>query len=545
MKKFFLILTCALTFGTVHGQWVDDPTKNTPLVQTKPDAEEIYLATNETTGDTYMQWNSDDTNGYAVNLQRIDVNGVAKWGEKGIHISSHQFDSFSQGYALALTSDNAIVSCFANIDNECIIMKFDQNGNTLWGENGISVFEFPQDSYKCASIKLVAGNDGGVWVLADDIKNSYIRYIKADGTLNPTSVISDESFNCSFGQLTLGDDNRVFLTFEKTDFSGAPAIKKELWVTSFATDGTMLSDPEQLMPQQTLFSNSNHKKISDGLGGGYAWICRSDNSAHFNTYVFHYDANGESTFSDPQGVPVHSPHPYYNFNNPFATVDPATHDIILAYRQQYDSLEVIYTRLYLNRITTMGEVVWGDGICITDFYGEEYKYPMIDIFPDGSGFMVCYQYGSGYSTIEALGFDMDGNQIWHTQMNSVLDAKTFTRNSTGFHNGQNIFAWANIENGIIYGQNIDKDGNMGAFTSVEEVDNSLTANIFQRGDNLIIHGENLSHIEIINILGQIKKREAAEGELTEINVSNLKHDIYIVRVRDNFGNIYDKEIVIF
>ena len=55
MKKSILLLICVFAFSALQAQWVDDPTANTRLATASDDAGEIYLATHEATGDTYIQ----------------------------------------------------------------------------------------------------------------------------------------------------------------------------------------------------------------------------------------------------------------------------------------------------------------------------------------------------------------------------------------------------------------------------------------------------------------------------------------------------------
>lgn len=460
MKKSILFLICAFAFSTMQAQWVDDPTANTRLATASDDAGEIYLATYEATGDTYIQWSDMASNGWGVNLQRIDINGVPQWGDAGLHVSSHQFSSYSEGYAMDVTSDNGVVTCFANYDGQCIAMKFDKDGNAVWGEQGISVIDFPAGSYGCSRVELQAGNDGGVWVLVSDTQDLYLRYINADGTLNPTATISDSGVRCLFALLTPGPDGVVFVTYEKIG-SGMWYVDKQIWVAGYATDGGLATPPAQLMASQVFGSTYIHYEISDGMGGGYAYIFHSGIAEAFNTYVFHFDANGVSTISNPNGAMVHTTDPANFYGNPYATVDPVTHDIILVYRQT-DSYAQSESRLYLNRITPTGEVLWSEGILIANDNGYEYTDAKIDAYPDGSGFMVSYMNGPyGGTPIEALGFDMDGNQTWHTHINTIQDAKTGAENSSGFLNGQNILVWTNQANGNIYGQNIDMKGTLG------------------------------------------------------------------------------------
>ncbi|MCQ2301664.1 MAG: T9SS type A sorting domain-containing protein [Bacteroidales bacterium] len=462
MKRISLLALALAAAISLQAQWVDDPTINTRMAIASDDASEIYLSTNEATGDTYIQWSDMASNGWAVNLQRIDVHGVPQWGDQGIHIGSHQFASWSQGYAMSATSDNCVVTCFANYDGQCIAMKFDKDGNALWGEQGISVIDFPAGSYGCSRVELQAGNDGGVWVLVSDTEASYLRYINADGTLNATAIISEPGVNCTFGLLTPGHDGVVFVTYEKT--GSGWYVDKQIWVAGFSTAGELVTPHTQLMATQVFGNTYIHYEISDGNGGGYAYIFHSGIAEAFNTYVFHFDANGASTISSPNGAMVHTTDPANFYGNPYATIDPVTHDIILVYRQS-DSYTQSESRLYMNRITSTGEVLWGEGILIADNDGLEYTAAKIDAYPDGSGFMVSFQHSPGGSyydtTIEAFGFDMDGNQEWHTQINSVPTEKTDADNSTGFHNGQNILVWTNQADGNIYGQNIDEKGTLG------------------------------------------------------------------------------------
>ena len=438
-------------------------------------------------------------------------------------------------------------------------MRFDKDGNTLWGEQGISVFEFPEGSYGCSKVKLQAGTDGGIWVLTDDFENTYLRYINADGTLNPTITISDEDSFCMFDLMTPGANETVFVTYKKMSPKDSPitSLNNEIWVASYNIDGTTATAPVQLMESKFFDQAISHYMIPDGIGGGYAYICNDyiEDSILYNNnvYVFHFDANGQSTISDLKGIAVHSFDEENYYTEPYATVDPITHDIILVYFQvpiivdPYDEHPEL--RILTNRITTTGEVLWGEGKLIDDNEGEKnFLYPTIDIYPDGRGFMIMYEkaysIASNFATLEAYGYDMDANQTWHTQMCSVLDIRHFSENTTGFHNGQNIIAWTSEipgNNGLI-GQNIDMNGQMGPTASVPE--NTMSAEIFQNGNSLIVSTEGLSQVEIISITGQSIKTVKADGDAAEINVSGMTRGLYIVRMNDMNGNVLVKKTVI-
>ena len=75
------------------------------------------------------------------------------------------------------------------------------------------------------------------------------------------------------------------------------------------------------------------------------------------------------------------------------------------------------------------------------------------------GFVVTY--GTSQGSIEAVGYDLEGNQLWNTTMSSTSYNKAISENTPGFYNGQNIVAWINSSDGGIYGQNIGWDGTLG------------------------------------------------------------------------------------
>ena len=463
MKKFTLLLLTMLAGFSLQAQWVDDPATNTFLANGDDDGGEIYVSTDETSGNTFIQWASMAPNGWSPTLQCIDVNGVPQWGNSGIHINSHSFETWSQGTAMVVTADNACVTCFQNNQYECIAIKINADGSYAWGEQGLSVFDFPATSYGCSRTELIAGDDGGVWVLANDTEQFYLRYINADGTMNPAVTISEEGCTCMYGQLTLGAGNMVFVTYEKIG-GGMWYVDKQIWVVGYYVDGSLVTPKTQLMASQTFGMTYIHNVAPDYRGGGYVYISHSGIGQVFNTYVFHFDANGNSTISNPNGVTVHTQDPYNYYLNPYAAVDPSTNDLIVTYRKT-DAAYESTNYLYMNRISETGDVIWGEGVIVGDDDGMPYSNGKVDTYPDGSGFMVSYMHGQTEGmmgmTVEAVGFDKDGSPVWNTTMNNVMNNKTGAEDNSGFHNGQNIVVWINQGNGILYGQNIDMNGNMG------------------------------------------------------------------------------------
>lgn len=465
MKKlFFIIIALAVTFA-VKAQWVDNPSSNTFIANTSADAGEIHLATNHNTGDTYVQWCSFvGGNGWSPTLQRLNFAGEPQWGPDGIHIAGHEFSSYSEGVAMATTTDGGVVSCFATNGDHTYAVKINPDGTFPWGEQGVMLF----GGLGFSRVEAIATDDGGIWALGFDYQNLYLQYINE--STGPTITISDNGGQrCMFGKLTLGYDNKVFVTYEK--LGSGFYTDKEIFVAGYNTDGTQFSPETLLMSSQTFQSTYLHYAISDGMGGGYVYIWHPA-IGNFNVYVFHFDQYGASTMLSTNGVAVHSTDYDNLYITASATVDPDSHDIILFYEQTDDAYQM-QCKLFINRITSYGERVWDDGILVLDNGTTPCGGYNIDAFEYGGGFAVTYFKGAGsgsMATVEAQAFDMDGNPLWNTQMSSTTYDKTSCRNSTGFFGGQNIITWINSTgsvtggNGGMYGQNIGEKGEMGEVT---------------------------------------------------------------------------------
>ena len=430
MKKLFFTILALAVLISVKAQWVDNPSTNTFLANTSADAGEIYTATNHNTGDTYVQWSSFvGGNGWHPTLQRINFEGVPQWGDNGINISGHQFASYSEGFAMATTNDGGVVSCFAANDNSYAV-KINPDGTFPWSEQGVQLF----GGLGFSRVEVIATEDGGIWALGFDYTNLYLQYINQ--TTSPVVTISDNTgLKCMFGQLTLGTDNKVFVTYEK--LGSGMYTNKSIYVAGYNTDGTEFSPETLLMSEQVFQSTYIHSVIADGLGGGYVYIFHPA-MYNFNVYVFHFNQNGVSTITDTNGTPVHSPDSDNLYISANATVDPDSHDIILFY-EQTDAAYQIQCKLFLNRITSYGERLWDDGILVLDNGTAPCGGYRIDAFEYGGGFSLIYHKGlaqtSVQSTVESAGYDMNHNVLWNTQLCSTPYNKTGDQNTPGFFRG--------------------------------------------------------------------------------------------------------------
>lgn len=132
MKKLLLLSLSLFVGVALQAQWVNDPANNTFLANASHTASEIYLSTNENTGDTYIQWCDGASNGWSPYLQRVNSDGVPQWGDEGIHIGGHQFASYSEGISMTATTDGGVVSCFADYEGYTYAVKINADGTFPW-----------------------------------------------------------------------------------------------------------------------------------------------------------------------------------------------------------------------------------------------------------------------------------------------------------------------------------------------------------------------------------------------------------------------------
>ena len=452
MKKLILITAVLLTCLGLKAQWVDNPATNTFIANCASGAGEVLVATDEATGDTYVQWAYGADNGWSPWIQRLDADGVPQWPTDGIHITTPNFATWSPGYSLAAV-EGGVVSVFRTLGPHHWAVKINADGTLPWGEHGFILFNGEGGGRSEA----LAGDDGGVWTLGTDMDSTFLQYVNPDGSLRNYVTIKDPSKKCSNGILVPANDG-VFVVYSKHTLQGYTTYNKEIYVAGYNKDGELIHPETLLFGQQAVGASYVHYAISDGMGGGYVFQWHNGIGGVYNTYVTHFNANGAITLLNTNGTPVHSPDYSHYYTSAYATVDPQSHDLIIAYRQT-DADSQSQDRVMMNRITSLGEAVWNDGLAVTNAIG---NYADITVGAFGDGFAVVY--ADGNNAIHAAGYDMEGAPLWNTVMSTTGYAKSLSGNCTGFHRGQNIVAWVNTQDGGVYAQNIGWDGTMGEIT---------------------------------------------------------------------------------
>ena len=164
MKKIllitFLILIYSLSFAQVQWQENGIPVRQGENIEWN----KISVTCDD---ETFVSIWTDTRNGIrGVYAQKIDENGNLLWGDNGIEIYN---PDRIQSYPQAISSNNnSVIICWQDHDaieiysSQIRVQKIDANGNLLWGEEGILLDESGINGWEA---QMVNHNDGGNYIL--------------------------------------------------------------------------------------------------------------------------------------------------------------------------------------------------------------------------------------------------------------------------------------------------------------------------------------------------------------------------------------------
>ena len=175
-----LIVTCSLIFAQI--QWQEN---GVPVRQGE------NIVWNQTSvacdDDTFVSIWTDTRSGIrGVYAQKIDENGNSLWGENGIEIYN---PDRMQDHPIAISStNNSVIVCWkdytdlGNYDSKIRVQKIDANGYLLWGQGGILLEESGANGW---NPQMVKHSDGGAFIIWNETPPSDIKGIRllTDGSI--------------------------------------------------------------------------------------------------------------------------------------------------------------------------------------------------------------------------------------------------------------------------------------------------------------------------------------------------------------------------
>ncbi|UOK41988.1 MULTISPECIES: T9SS type A sorting domain-containing protein [Flavobacterium] len=268
MKKITFLLLFLVSFLSGNAQWTTDTAVNTLVADVINFDQYVVKCPN---GSTYVVfWKQVTTGGnFELRVQLLDVNGVRKFGPEGMLISNTvPMSTFTITSGVAGDSKNNLyvsVGGTSTPSNPPIFAyKINQEGNMLWGPNGISV----GNGYQPTILPLENINENG---------NVLISYMNSAGGpaklqkytaagvpvwASPVDVLSDipasRTAPASFFELS---NQQVMLVFHKI----TTGTNSFLFAQKFNTDGlAQWAAPTRLADKGTNFNNPSYGGVQDG-----------------------------------------------------------------------------------------------------------------------------------------------------------------------------------------------------------------------------------------------------------------------------------------
>jgi len=141
-RLFFIVPVLFITSCmTLHAQWSSDPATNTPICRAGNFQRAIRMIADDK-GGAFLCWTDERTasNFYAVHAQRIDGNGIVRWTQNGVAISSVMESQVKP----EMISDGAggIIIVWADTRNgtsDIYAQRIDSLGNARWAAGGVPV----------------------------------------------------------------------------------------------------------------------------------------------------------------------------------------------------------------------------------------------------------------------------------------------------------------------------------------------------------------------------------------------------------------------
>lgn len=425
-KKIFTLFVCALTAASASAQW---NTAAKPVALIDCTGKGDYYVSNpvaERTADgkTWLAYKVWESNGVHTYVQLLDKNGIKQFDGLGIKVNDYDTPTWWSKYGFKVASDGGIIVTVADSRSETdldeskvsgtafqpAIYKIDQEGNFVWGLDGIT---FPE--YQSAPYTEVFVNGDDIFFqftdTSDDKVGTYMNRVSPDGTL----AFSD----CKplYGQLAPSLDGDMLVFASSGDGATVNRVNRDLdpvWDEPIVYDSYSFGG-QGMRP---------YKIASDGNGGAAVTFVRNMGQYSHNIRLQYIGADGELGFG-LTGIDTYNAEEY-DHDYPGISINKKTKEIMVDWEDKLD----LYTQS-IGKYSYSGERAWGDkGIQILSKSSPSgYAYGRL-----GSGalengdWILAVRDADGWADekIIIMRLNKDGGIIWKKTFGRGLDVKDAT-----------------------------------------------------------------------------------------------------------------------
>lgn len=558
IKKTVLTLSLALIIlQSAFAQWNNNPAENMVLWSGSNITSVASVKTSD--NNIFVSYFYKENNNYNLYAQLLDADGYKLWDENGLLISSHPQDINPEPQQMLCDNDNNLVIVMAdkrqNTDLSMFCYKLNQEGDFLWGNDGLCIFENNNNDWITSISAFCDGNNdviASIGIMGMSTNSVFLQRVLSDETL-PWSIegktisgaeaqqifSTGEHIVCVFKELTgVWPNPEITILYQFFDEDGTPVFDENQIVTD-AGGLSMWEDYHAIM-------TANHQTI-------ITWHDDRNQEMRAKSYAQCIDVSGNKLWAE-NGICL-SQEAEMNHFYPMVVGQRSDNDIIFVWQKTLGDLQ-FYKALYGQKVTENGTLTWGNNGkellavcsnfhkingCIMD---DNNFYVAFGLHPSDGYFDTVYTHLGSYSLD-------NGNSNWADPVKFASSNK-----SKGFFNlplifnNQIIVTW--MEGSFeptqqVKGQNIWFDGTLGLVTgesTLNENPISLYPNPAKDYCEIKYGGAKIETVLIINTQGAVVNTQKVNTLHPRINVSRLKKGFYYVKIYTTDSEVYTSKLVV-
>ncbi len=510
MKKIFTLLLISLATNA-GAQWTTDTTANTVV---RDSVGETPLMASLPDGSTYVCWFEPGlSTPYELHLQLLDPDGNRVWGNAGIVVSNFPQNTALYRYDMKVDHDENAIIAFQDErqgDLQIVAYKIDKNGSQIWA-NGIVL----KDSLSTGGLSPVIGITGHndvviAWTCDGNTKWIAAQKISAIGNVlwNDAFRIIDTVTNLKFSRpqlLPWIDDGMTMVYVQES--GSFPGVTSTLFMQKIDASGNaILQSPVQVSSKTIPYFIFPVPVADDQFGFYIAFNTSNPTFPSLNdVYVQHVDS-ANNLWS---GAGTEAAANTLNHKLAAGSCFVQSTQEFWVLLQMLDGAQG-ESGVNLQKLDQSGNVLLGaDGVTMLTVSPDYYlPYTISDA---GNGIIFTSGYGTSVNTrLFAMKTDYSGVSQWISP-NVPLCSDQNGKDDVAagkFLNNNLVIVWEDMRNGYgVYAQNITGDGSTGLTAGVPEIKSSDFVIYPNPGKNILLnfssHRNDKCEITVNDITGKI------------------------------------------
>lgn len=556
MKNVFLTIAIAILFTTcVSAQWSINPEMNFVLMSGDiMSVKSVKTANNR----TFVSWfyKSGKSNNYDLYVQLLDVNGYKLWDEGGLLVSSHQQDTTNveEQVMLCDKEDNLVIvfSDFReNAKQGLVCYKLNQEGEFLWGPDGLSIISNPGNSW-ITSISGYCDSTNEIFVSAGIYGQSgdvFFQRITSDKVL-PWGINGKLISNAEQAKV-FSTGEKIMLFFRENTGTPPNYFIKLLYQffdkegNAIFADKKIVSDVGGICPW-----DKYDAKMTDNAHVVISWHDDRNHDGLEVPYAQNIDEEG-NTLWESNGIAL-STEPAVHHLFPMVVGKAPDNSTIMIWQK---NIAPFLIAIFRQKVDENGNILWGMNgkeLLPQCFNFEQIQASVID----NENFYISFGLHPTEGIYDTVHYmigsykNQDGAENWTQPVSFATSPgpKDFLTMSL-VPEVQIVATWregAFTTNQEVRVQNIGFDGSLGTMTSVSDTEHdSLTVYPNPASDYIRINykGSEITSVLIEDILGNIVHTQVVNTQNPVIKMPYMSNGLYFVKLQTKDNKTLVSKIV--